>query len=124
MQVATITAEMVRELREKTGAGMMDCKKALTEAGGDLEKAIDELRKRGQAIADKKAARGTKEGLIFTKVDGKVGVLLELGCETDFVARNEEFKAFGQEIADLVHADSNAAPGNDVTLLGHAFLPG
>jgi elongation factor Ts len=114
---------MVRVLREKTGAGMMDCKKALTEAEGDLEKAVDELRKRGQAIADKKAARGTKEGLIFTKVDGKVGVLVEIGCETDFVARNEEFRAFGQEIADMVHADSNVAPGNDVTLLTQVVLP-
>lgn len=120
--MTTITADMVRELREKTGAGMMDCKKALSDAEGDIEKAVDELRKRGQAIADKKAARGTKEGLIFAKVDGKVGVLVEIGCETDFVARNEEFRAFGQEIADLVHKDSNAAPGNDATLLGHAIL--
>lgn len=121
--MATITAEMVRDLREKTGAGMMDCKKALTEAGGDMEKAFDELRKRGQAIADKKAARGTKEGLIFSKVDGKTGVLVEIGCETDFVARNEEFKALGDEIAGMLHADAALAEGNDVTKLLATTLP-
>ncbi|MCL5269056.1 MAG: translation elongation factor Ts [bacterium] len=102
--MANITASMVKELREKTGAGMMDCKKALAETDGDMEKAVDELRKRGQAIADKKGARATKEGLIFARVDGKVGAMVELNCETDFVARNDEFRAVGAALAARVAA--------------------
>lgn len=89
-----ISAKVVKELRDNTGAGMMDCKRALTETAGDMEQAKDWLRKRGQAIADKKAARSLSDGLIRCLVsdDGKVGVMVELNCETDFVARNEAFQ--------------------------------
>jgi len=95
-----ITAQMVGELREKTGAGLLDCKKALTEAQGNEEAAITILRKKGAASAAKKADRATKEGLIesYIHVGGKVGVLLEVNCETDFVGRNEEFKAFCKDV--------------------------
>jgi elongation factor Ts len=95
-----ITARMVSELREKTGAGLLDCKKALTEANGNLEEAITILRKKGAASAAKKADRTTKEGLIesYIHVGGKVGVLLEVNCETDFVARNDEFRAFCKDV--------------------------
>lgn len=112
--MAAITASMVKELREKTGAGMMDCKKALVEAEGNMEVAVDELRKRGQAIADKKGARATKEGLIFAKIDGTVSAMIELACETDFVARNEEFKAMGVEMVDMVLAGGEAVLAGDV----------
>lgn len=96
-----INAQMVKELRERTGAGMMDCKAALAEANGDMEKAIEILRKKGLAKAAKKAGRETKEGLIISYVhhNGKIGVLLELNCETDFVARTDEFKELGNKIA-------------------------
>ena len=95
-----ITAQTVGELREKTGAGLLDCKKALTEAQGNEEAAITILRKKGAASAAKKADRATKEGLIesYIHVGGKVGVLLEVNCETDFVGRNEEFKAFCKDV--------------------------
>jgi len=95
-----ITAQMVSELREKTGAGLLDCKKALTEANANLEEAITILRKKGAASAAKKADRTTKEGLIesYIHVGGKVGVLLEVNCETDFVARNDEFRAFCKDV--------------------------
>ena len=95
-----ITAQMVSELREKTGAGLLDCKKALTEANANLDEAITILRKKGAASAAKKADRTTKEGLIesYIHVGGKVGVLLEVNCETDFVARNEEFRAFCKDV--------------------------
>lgn len=96
-----VNAQMVKELRERTGAGMLDCKAALVEAGGDMEKAIEILRKKGLAKAAKKAGRETKEGLIFSYVhhNGKIGVLVELNCETDFVARTDEFKELGSKIA-------------------------
>lgn len=96
-----ISAQMVKELRERTGAGMMDCKSALMEANGDMEKAIEILRKKGLAKAAKKAGRETKEGLIISYVhhNGKLGVLVELNCETDFVARTDEFKELGNKIA-------------------------
>lgn len=96
-----ISAQMVKELRERTGAGMMDCKAALAEANGDMEKAIEILRKKGLAKAARKAGRETKEGLIISYVhhNGKIGVLLELNCETDFVARTDEFKELGNKIA-------------------------
>jgi len=96
-----ISAQMVKELRERTGAGMMDCKAALAEANGDMEKAIEILRKKGLAKAAKKAGRETKEGLIISYVhhNGKIGVLVELNCETDFVARTDEFKELGNKIA-------------------------
>lgn len=91
---------MVAELREKTGAGLLDCKKALTEANGNIEEAVTILRKKGAASAAKKADRLTKEGLIesYIHVGGKVGVLLEVNCETDFVARNDDFKAFCKDV--------------------------
>lgn len=95
-----ITAQMVSDLREKTGAGLLDCKKALTEANGNTEEAITLLRKKLGSKIDKLASRATKEGLIesYIHVGGKVGVLLEVNCETDFVARNEEFKAFCRDV--------------------------
>jgi elongation factor Ts len=102
-----ITAEMVKKLREKTGAGMMDCKKALTEVGGDVEKAIDLLRTKGQATSDKRAAKAAKEGLIGSyvhKPGGKIGVMVEVNCETDFVARTAEFEEFVREMAMHVAA--------------------
>jgi len=100
-----VTAAMVKELREKTGAGMMDCKKALDEAKGDMNGAVDCLRKSGAAKAEKKAAtRTAKEGLIFSCIDGKVGALVEVLCETDFVAKNDRFNAYGNELAKRVAA--------------------
>lgn len=92
--MATITAALVKELRDTTGAGMMDCKNALTETGGDIEAAIDWLRKKGISKAAKKAGRAAAEGLVGVAVDGAAGVLLEVNAETDFVARNDEFKDF------------------------------
>jgi elongation factor Ts len=96
-----ITSAMVKELREKTGAGMMDCKKALQEAGGDLEKAVDWLRKKGLATAQKKAGRSATEGAVgsYIHMGGKVGVLIEVNCETDFTARNEKFQALVKDLA-------------------------
>lgn len=104
-----ITAKLVKELREKTGAGMMDCKKALAEADGVYEKAVDYLRTKGLADAKKKSGRATKEGLVFSYIHpgGKVGVLVEIACETDFVARTEQFQEFCKNIAMQVAA---AAP--------------
>ncbi|MFC0263539.1 translation elongation factor Ts [Fontibacter flavus] len=104
-----ITAQEVNKLRQMTGAGMMDCKKALTEAEGDFEKAIDILRKKGQKVSASRADRETKEGTIVTAVsaDGATGTLLSLTCETDFVAKNEEFVAFANTLLDL--ATKNAA---------------
>jgi elongation factor Ts len=95
-----ITAQMVGDLREKTGAGLLDCKKALTEANGNVEEAITLLRKRGAASAAKKAERATREGLIesYIHVGGKVGVMIEVNCETDFVARNDEFKTLCRDL--------------------------
>jgi elongation factor Ts len=102
---------MVKELRDKTNAGMMDCKKALTETGGDMEKAVDLLRQKGLAVAQKRAGRATSEGYIATYVhgDGKLGVMVEVGCETDFVAKNDEFRAFAREIAMQIAAVNPAA---------------
>jgi len=101
-----ITSKMVKDLRDKTAAGMMDCKKALTETGGDMEKAVDLLRQKGLAVAAKRAGRATSEGVIATYVHagGNLGVMVELGCETDFVAKNEDFRAFGRDIAMHVAA--------------------
>jgi elongation factor Ts len=101
-----ITAEMVKELREKTGAGMMECKKALEASNGDMEKAILYLRERGMAAAQKKASRVAKEGLItsYIHAGGKIGVLVEINCETDFVARNDEFKELAKDIAMQIAA--------------------
>ncbi|WP_457642832.1 translation elongation factor Ts [Persephonella sp.] len=96
-----VNAKLVKTLREMTGAGILECKKALEETGGNLEEAVELLRKRGIAKAAKKAGRETKEGLIhaYIHAGGRVGVLLELNCETDFVARNETFKELANELA-------------------------
>ncbi|MCM0604661.1 MAG: translation elongation factor Ts [Xanthomonadaceae bacterium] len=104
-----ISASLVKDLREKTGAGMMDCKKALTETSGDFDKAIDYLRKKGIASASKKAGRTAKDGLVFSYIhgEGKVGVLLEINCETDFVARTDLFKLMVKDISMHIAA---AAP--------------
>lgn len=112
--MATITAEMVKNLREKTGAGMMDCKKALEDAGGSLDGAVEALRKSGILKAERKSGRATKEGLIFTCVDGKCGAFVEIVCETDFVARNEKFKAYGAALARQV-ATTLVGQDGDVT---------
>jgi elongation factor Ts len=107
--MAEISAKVVKELREKTGAGMMDCKKALVESDGDVEKAIDYLRKKGLASAGKKAGRVAAEGLVgsYIHFGGQIGVLVEVNCETDFVARNEEFKSLVQDIAKQIAACPN-----------------
>ena len=99
--MAEITAAIVKELRERTGSGMMDCKKALAESGGDMEKAIDYLREKGLAKAAKKADRAASDGRVFQYIhtNFKVGALLELNSETDFVAKTDEFNALGHEIA-------------------------
>jgi elongation factor Ts len=107
--MAEITAAVVGKLREMTGAGMMDCKKALTECGGDLEKAVDYLRKKGAATADVKATREAKDGAIaqYIAPDGKLGVVVEVNSETDFVARNEVFRAFCDEVAKRYATEAN-----------------
>jgi elongation factor Ts len=107
--VAEITAALVKELRDKSGAGMMDCKKALTATGGDQEKALDELRKQGLASAQKKSLRATKDGAVdsYIHAGGKIGVLVEVGVETDFVSRSDPFKEFTHDLAMHVAA---AAP--------------
>jgi elongation factor Ts len=96
-----ITAGMVKELRERTGAGMMDCKKALAEAGGDLDKAVDVLRKSGMAAAAKRAGRAAAEGAVgsYIHAGGKIGVLVEVNCETDFVARTDDFQQLVRDVA-------------------------
>ena len=106
-----IDAKRVKELREKTGAGMMDCKKALVEANGDIEKAIDNLRKSGVAKAAKKSSRSAKEGLIYSYIHhgGRLGVLLDIGCETDFVARTDGFVDLARNIAMQVAATNPIA---------------
>ena len=103
--MAEITAQMIKDLRERTGAGMADCKKSLTETAGDMEKAIEYLRKKGIASAAKKATRIASEGMIAHYTHGtRIGVLVEVNCETDFVARNPDFVAFAREIAMQVAA--------------------
>ena len=99
--MTNITAGLVKDLRDKTGAGMMDCKNALTETGGDMEAAIDWLRKKGISKAGKKAGRVAAEGLVGVAVSGNAGALVEVNAETDFVARNEEFKSFVKSAADI-----------------------
>ena len=98
--MSDVSPTLVKQLREKTNAGMMDCKKALVEAGGDLEKAEDILRKKGIASASKKASRSVKEGVVasYIHLQGKVGVLVEVNCETDFVAKNEIFREFVKDL--------------------------
>jgi elongation factor Ts len=104
--VAEITAKVVQELREKTGAGMMDCKRALTEAGGDFGKAEEVLRKKGLAAAAKKSSRAATEGAVasYIHMGGKIGVLVEVNCETDFVARTDGFQALVKDIAMQIAA--------------------
>ena len=99
--MAEITAALVKELRERTGAGMMDCKKALTETAGDIDKAIDFLREKGLAAAAKKAGRVASEGLVeaYIHAGGRIGVLVEVNCETDFVAKTDDFKTLVKDIA-------------------------
>ena len=99
-------SDLVKELREKTGAGILDCQKALSENGNNIDKAIDYLRQKGLAAAQKKAGRETNQGLIhaYIHAGGKIGVLIEVNCETDFVARNEQFKAFVNDLALQVAA--------------------
>ncbi|SDA56710.1 elongation factor Ts [Algoriphagus alkaliphilus] len=111
-----ITAQDVNKLRQMTGAGMMDCKKALTEAEGDFEKAVDILRKKGQKVSASRADRETKEGVVATRVteNGAKGTLLSLTCETDFVAKNEEFGAFANTLIDI--AVSNGATSKEAAL--------
>ena len=108
--MAEITAASVAKLREMTNAGMMDCKRALTEAGGNLDAAVDILRKRGAATAAKKASREAKEGIIAQHLapGGRLGVIVEVNCETDFVARNEMFRAFADDIAIKLATDPHA----------------
>lgn len=98
--MTTISAEMVKDLRDKTGVGMMECKKALTESNGDFEKAVDLLRQKGLATASKKAGRTASEGLIESYIHmGKIGTMVEVNCETDFVARTDDFKQLAKDIA-------------------------
>ena len=108
--MAEITAANVGKLREMTGAGLMDCKKALVEANGDIEAAMDYLRKKGIASAEKKASRAANEGVIAQHIQpgAKVGVIVEINCETDFVAKNDSFRAFCDDIARKLAADPGA----------------
>src|SRR5436309_14041472 len=101
MAEATISAKDVKELRDRTGAGMMDCKSALVESDGDVDKAIEILRVKGQAQAAKRGARAASEGVIqsYIHATGKIGVLVEINCETDFVARNDDFQEFASDVA-------------------------
>ncbi len=103
----SISAQDVKKLRDATGVGMMDCKKALQEADGDFDKAVEILRKKGQKVAAKRAEREADEGLVVTRVtdDGSAGAIVEVNCETDFVARNDDFRSFAQRVAALVLAE-------------------
>lgn len=115
-----ITAAQVNELRKKTGAGMMDCKKALVEAGGDFDAAIDLLRKQGQKVAAKRSDRDAAEGIVLGKVSGNKAVLLNLSCETDFVAKTDDFVGFANNLLDLAFENNLA----DVDALNAASLNG
>jgi elongation factor Ts len=117
--MAEVTAALVKELREKTGAGMMDCKRALGETQGDLEGAVDWLRKKGLAAAAKKAGRVASEGLVGVAVKGNVGALVEVNAETDFVARNETFQAYVKTVAQIA-----LEKGDDIEALKAAPFPG
>jgi elongation factor Ts len=115
--MATITADQVKQLREKTGAGMMECKSALTEADGDQEKAVELLRKKGLASAAKRAGRATSNGVVgsYIHMGGKVGVLVEVNCETDFVARTDDFQTLVKELAlHIAAADPRYVRREDV----------
>jgi len=110
-----ITSQMVKELRDKTSAGMMDCKRALGETDGDMEKAIDLLRQKGLAVAQKRADRATKEGVVecYIHAGGKLGVMVEVGCETDFVAKTDDFKVFARDVAMQIAAAGPVAVSRD-----------
>jgi elongation factor Ts len=116
-----ITAAQVNELRQKTGAGMMDCKKALTEANGDFEKAIEILRKKGASVAAKRAEKSANEGMIRTKIsaDKSTGFIIEVNCETDFVAKSNDFTNFTEEVLNVVESKE---PANVQELLGDSGL--
>ena len=119
-----ITAGLVKELREKTGVGMMDCKKALTETNGNFDEAIKYLREKGLAQASKKSDRDAKEGHIFAQTGTTKGVIAEVNCETDFVANNDAFAAFGAKILDLAVANPSVKTGDDLqglTVDGKSF---
>ena len=117
--MAEITAALVKDLREKTGAGMMDCKRALAEVAGDLEQAVDWLRKKGLSAAAKKAGRIAAEGLVGAAAEGRAGAIVEVNCETDFVARNEAFQGFVKAVTALA-----LAKGDDLEALKAAPYPG
>jgi elongation factor Ts len=106
--MAEVTTEIIVQLREKTGCGMMDCKKALVESGGDIEKAVDTLRKKGLSAVANRAERTAAQGIIYSYIHtgGKIGVLLEVNCETDFVARNEAFNQFAKDVALQIAAQN------------------
>ena len=110
-----ITADIVKELRQRSGAGMMECKRALEEAGGDLEKAMDVLRKKGAAGVAKRAGRAAMEGIVesYIHLGGKIGVLIELDCETDFVAKTDEFRNLARQLAMQVAAADPVAVDRD-----------
>ena len=122
MSTATITAQDINKLRQATGAGMMDCRKALTETNGDFEAAIDWLRKQGQKVAAKRSDREAKEGVVIAKTtaDNKTGFIVTISCETDFVSKNADFVAFAQSIADAAVANDvkSAEELNEVTVNG------
>lgn len=109
--MTTINAAMVKQLRDKTGAGMMDCKQALTQSGGDISQAVDFLRKKGLATAAKRAGRAMSEGQVhaYIHTGGKIGVLVEVNCETDFVAKNDDFKEFIKNISMHIAAANPVA---------------
>ncbi|MEG3768621.1 translation elongation factor Ts [Alteromonas sp. 14N.309.X.WAT.G.H12] len=115
-----VTAALVKELRERTGAGMMDCKKALVETDGDIELAIENMRKSGQAKAAKKAGRIAAEGVILTQVQGSRATMMEVNCETDFVARDEGFLGFGNQILNVAHENNI----NDIDTLNETEIDG
>src|SRR6195256_405318 len=119
---ATITAADINKLRQATGAGMLDCRKALTESNGDFEAAIDWLRKQGQKVAAKRSDREAKEGVVIAKTtaDNKTGIVICVSCETDFVSKNADFVAFAQSIADAAISNNvkSAEELNEVTVNG------
>jgi elongation factor Ts len=130
MTMATITAKDVGALRERTGAGMMDCKKALEETNGDMDKAVEYLRAKGAAKAEKRSGRAVKEGMIANYIhhNGKIAVLVELNCETDFVARTDDFQQLGKYLAEHIAAaaplavDKDAVPAEKVESERRIFI--
>ncbi|GBU09632.1 translation elongation factor EF-Ts [Gammaproteobacteria bacterium] len=104
-----ITAKLVKELRERTDCGMMECKKALVETNGDIDAAIDLMRKNGQAKADKKASRAAAEGMLLVRQEGTTAIIVEVNCETDFVTKNEDYLSFANEVADLIISNKPAS---------------